>query len=150
MKRIIAIFLTVILCFSLACCQREIDAYATLCEFVSAYGAEGVIYSPTVAEGDEGYIRDGLIEKMLIYSGDLPDNYAVFLNSHPGIGSECGVFVCESEEQCRAITEACVERIGLVGGGSERSFVKRAGTTVFYSTLSDRERAERLWREILR
>ena len=150
MKRILLLFTVFSLIFSLMGCREERDSYALLSEFISAYGAEGIIYSPSLGEGEDGYIRDGLIEKIYVFSGRFPDNFAVFLNSRPDFGSECGVFVCLGAEQCAMVEEACLERIRLLGRGNDCAFVKRQGNTVFYSTMTDKERAERLWREIIR
>ena len=150
MKKHIAVTILFFYLFSLFSCTEKRDAYALLTEFTTAYAADGVIYSPVIKEGDEGYVGKGLIERIFIYTGDFPTNYAIFLNSHPDFGSECGVFVCDSADQCDRITEACLERIDLLGRGRDNCFVKRTGLSVFYSTFSDRERAERLWCEIIR
>ena len=150
MKRILLLFTVFSLLFSLNSCEAERDAYMMLTEFISAYGADGIIYSPAISEGENGYIRDGLIEKIYVFSGEFPHNFAVFLNSRPDFGSECGVFVCLGAEQCAMVEEACFERIRLIGRGNDCAFVKRQGNTVFYSTMTDKERAERLWREIIR
>lgn len=150
MKRLISILLLLTFTLSLFSCKEQRDAYSLLSEFVSAYGAEGVIYSPDISEGHDGYITDGLVEKIYDFSGRFPDEFAIFLNSHPDFGSECAVFICADAQERELVEEACLKRIRLLGRGSDTSFIKRQGSIIFYSTMKDKKRAEELWREIIR
>ncbi len=150
MKRLISILLLPTMLLSLFSCGEQKNAYSLLSEFVSSYGAEGIIYSPEISEGHDGYIPDGLVEKIYIYSGRFPDEFAIFLNSHPDFGAECAVFICRDAEERATVLEACFERLRLLGRGSDTAFVKRQGSIIFYSTMKDRKRAEELWREIIR
>lgn len=150
MRRIVAILLIIALCISLFSCTSEVDSLLRLRDFIRAYGASGIIYSPRISEGEEGYIPPGLIERIYVFSGDFPDEYAIFLNSRPEYGYECGLFICSDADTLDMMEEACLERIGLIDGGGERSFVKRTSNSVFYSTMKDKERAEALWREMIR
>ena len=151
MKKLISTILLIVT-FSLlfSSCERNRDAYEMLNEFIRTYGAEGIIYSPMVAEGNDGYIRDGLMEKTYRFHGHFPKNYAIFLNSHPDYSSECGVFVCTDVEMCERVEEMCLERIKLLAMGEKHAFVKRSGTVVFYSTMPDRDRAEKIFNQIIR
>ena len=79
---------------------------------------------------------------------DFPDNFAIFLNSHADYGSECGVFVCDGGIGISEVEEMCLERIRLLGRGGENSFILREGRVVFYSTMSDGERARGIWRTL--
>ena len=151
MKKIIStILLIVIFLLSLSSCKRNRDAYEMLNEFVLTYGAEGIIYSPRITEGNDGYIRDGLIDKIYRFHGGFPTNYAIFLNSHPDYSVECGIFVCTDVEMCERVEEMCLERIKLLAMGEKHAFVKRSGTVVFYSTMPDRDRAEKIFNQIIR
>lgn len=151
MRKTIAFILFIAFSFlALYSCERERDAYNMLNEFVTTYGAEGVIYSPKVPEGDDGFIREGLVEKIYVFSGRFPDNYAIFLNSRPDFSSECGLFVCSDAEMLGMVEEMCLERVRLLCQGDDRAFVKRSGSAVFYSTMQDRERAEKIFSEIIR
>ena len=150
MKKFILLLLVVFTFTTFASCRREPSAQDLLSKFVDVYGAEGVIYSPKISEGNEGYIPDGLIERIYIFSGNFPDNYAIFLNSRTTDFSECGVFVCDDGESLLSVEEMCLERIKLLCGGEGRGFVRISGMTVFYSTMQERERAEKIWREIIR
>ena len=151
MKRLLSILLVFIFIFlSLVSCSTKKDAYEMLSEFVTSYGVEGIIYSPRFSEGEQGYVSDGLVERIYILSGKFPDNYAIFLNTHVLSTAECGVFVCDSANTLADVEEMCIERIRLLSGGEDNAFVKISGMTVFYSTMKDRERTEKIWREIIR
>ena len=149
-KIILLLILFVSLTLSLFSCEKEISAYNALSEFVTAYGAEGVVYSPEIPEGGEGYIPDGLIERIYIYSGKFPENYAIFLNSRTEGFFECGVFVCDDANSLLSLEEACLERIRLLSVSGGQGFIKINGMTVFYAVLEDRDRAEKIWCEIIR
>ena len=149
MKKTALILISLTLLFALFSCHSEVIAEGLLSEFISAYGAEGIIYSSECSEGDEGYLPPETLEKIYVYSGRFPENWAIFLNSRAGYGSECGVFVADSADMRLAIEEACLERVRLLSGG-ENSFVIRSGSVVFYSTMQDGERAERIFKKILK
>ena len=151
MRKIVAIIsLLTILCLSLFSCESRRDAYEIIDSFVSAYGAEGIIYSPKINEGDEGYINSDLIRKIYVFSGRFPENYAIFLNNHTDFSSECGAFVCSDADMLNMVEEMCLERIRLLSGGEDHAFVKRSRDVCFYSTMKDRARAEKIFSQIIR
>lgn len=151
MKKVIALIVFIsVLSLLLFSCGREHDAHRMLSEFVRAYGADGIIYSPQIPEGSDGYIFDGLINKIYIFHGIFPDNYAVFLNSRADVASECAVFVCTDADMTDMVEEMSLERVRLLASGDSRAFVKRSGNIVFYSTMPDRDRAEKIFNEIIR
>ena len=151
MKRITAFILFIsVLSLLLCSCHRERNARQMLNEFIHTYGAEGVIYSPDIPEGSDGYIYDGLINKIYIFHGSVPNNYAIFLNSRADLASECAIFICTDAEMTDRVEEMCLERVRLLVSGDDRAFVKRSGSIVFYSTMPDRERAEKIFNEIIR
>lgn len=150
MKKYIAFLLAFILTFSLCSCQKEYDPYLLLNEFVISYGLCGVVYSPSVAEGKDGFVREGLMERVYRYSGSFPDSYAVMLNSRSDYGGECGVFVCQNADVLYAVEELCLERMRLLDPSGRNSLIIIDGQIIFYSTLQDKNRAERIWREIIR
>lgn len=149
MKRYVAFVVLILVILSLFSCERNEDPYNLLSEFLGIYDAKGIVYSPTISEGDEGYIPEGFVEKLYVFYGKFPENFALFLNSHPSYSYECGVFDCQSSDEVRKVEEACLERIRLLSA-SDRSFIIIKDNIVFYSTLKDRERAEKIWREIIR
>ena len=148
MRKIICLCLIFTLCLSLAGCREERNAYDILSEFVTDYGAEGIVYSPSVSEGSPGYISDRLVERAFLFTDGLGDNFALLLNTHIDKPSECGVFVCSDDEEVRLAEEICLERVRLLSG--EGGFVKKRGRVVYYYVLSDPDRAERIFREIIK
>ena len=150
MKKLISLLLVLVFISSLSSCEEQKNAYSLLSEFVIAYGAEGIIYSPQIPEGQDGYITEELVKRIYIFSGKFPDEFAILLNSHPDFGAECAVFICSDEQESSLIMEACTERIRLLGRGSDVAFIKRQGMVIFYSTMTDKKRAEELWREIIK
>lgn len=151
MKRIFAFLIAVLLFLTslTACKKREIDTDAMLREFISSYGAEGVIYSSACLEGEDGYLSSETLNKIYVIDGRFPENYAIFLNSHTDYGSECGAFVCDDTEMRLAVEEMCLERIRLLCG-KDNSFVARSDNIVFYSTMQDRAKAEQLFKKIIK
>lgn len=150
MRKIAILILFAFVFSSLLSCRAEPDAYAMLNSFVRTYGAEGIIYSPEIAEGNAGYVYEGLMEKIYRFSGDFPTNYAVFLNNRVDHPSECGLFVCSDAEMLDMVEEMCLERIRLLSLGEDHAFVKRSRNICFYSTMQDRDRAERIFSQIIR
>ena len=149
MKRLCATLLFLTLAASLTSCGSHESAYTMLSEFITLYSAEGVIYSPECPEGTEGYIDTTTVSRIFILHGVMPENYAIFLNSHVDYGAECGVFVCRDAAERDEVIEMCEERMRLLSGG-DNSLLLRSGNVVFYSTLRQRERAETLWSKIIR
>lgn len=151
MRRIFAFLILIAISLgTFTSCRKEVNPRESLEKFISAYGAEGVIYSPEIPEGNLGFIPDGLIEKIYLFSGRFPESFAIFLNSRPEYGYECGVFLCDDADSLEMMEEVCIERTGLLDGGGERSLIIRSGNLIFYSTMKDRDRAEKLWREIIK
>lgn len=151
MKKLLALIISIsLLSLSLCSCEGEHDAYGMLREFVSSYGAEGIIYSPTVPEGSDGYVYEGFIEKVYILCDSLSDNYAVFLNSRTDFSSECAIFVCDDGRMLRSVEEMCLERVRLLCPGDDRGFVRTSGRICFYSTMQDRALAEKIFSQIIR
>lgn len=149
-KVIVLIIVSAVLVSMLSSCTEQRDAYEMLTEFITAYGAKGIIYSPRIGEGEVGYVPDGLVEKIYVFSGRFPENYAIYLNSRADLPSECGIFVCENAAMLSMMEEACLERARLLVQGGDYAFVKRQGSVVYYSVMHDAERAERLWHEIIK
>ena len=149
MRRIISAALVLLLVFSLFSCSPAPKAEEMLSDFLYTYGIEGIIYSPSIPEGGDGYITEELFDKIYIYEGSLPKNCAIFLNTRTDKYVECAIFVTESEEERAAITDMCTERIALIDKSGDSSFILRSGAIVFYSTLPDKERARSVIDKIL-
>ncbi len=150
MKKIILLLTALFLIFTLFSCEKQISAEAILTEFISTYGAEGIVYSSAKGREEEGYISEELSSKIYIYEGDFPRNFAIYLNSHSHKGSEAAVFVCRNEDERQKVTEACLERMKLIAAKQEDRVIVRIGNTVAYSTLGDGERTGELLAKIIR
>ena len=139
MKRIsILLFLCI---FVFTSCSESRDPTDGVTEFVSAYGARGIVYSTSCAEGEEGYITED-IEKAFFGNNEPPENYAIFLNTHLDYASECGAFLVEGDRN--DVISICQRRVKLLDPEGSRSFIVVYKDTVFYSTMSDKDKAKKL------
>ncbi len=151
MKRILSsVALVAVLLFLLVSCTSEPNAYTALSEFISAYGASGIIYSPQLAEDEDGYIDGELFGRIFVTNESPPENYALFLNSHADYGSECGIFVTSDAVERERIAEMCEERVRLLDPAGESRVILRHGSVIFYSTMSERERVTDIFLDVLR
>lgn len=148
MRRVFCIFLIITALFAFTSCGETRPAGELLSEFVSAYGAEGILYLSSAQPGEDGYIEYDLLKKIYVFYRDYPEEFAIFLNSHADYGSECGVFVCEDAGEAADVSEMCLERIRLLDRRGEESFVIREGCVVFYSTMSNGDRARKVWKAV--
>lgn len=139
MKRVLILLFLCI--FAFCSCTETKDPTASLNDFVSAYGAEGIIYSTEIKEGKEGYISPD-IAKTIFGTTDLPDSYAIFLNTHLDYASECGAFLAHGD--LSEVISLCKRRIKLLDREGNHSFIAIYGDLVFYSTMTDKERAQKI------
>ncbi len=149
MRKIVSVFLLIFMLVLLFSCAEEPSAEELMKDFISSYGAEGIIYSPRCEVYEDGYIREGFTEKIYIYNGNFPKNYAIFLNSHSHRGSEAALFVCKDENEKQTVLEMCLERVKTVCDGSDNCVIIRSGNIIAYSTLEDKGRSENLLRKII-
>ena len=147
--RAFIIILVFILCVSFVSCGGKSSARDMLSDFCNLYGASGVIYSPEVREGEDGYITPRLFSDIYLFYGAPPENYAVMLNSRTDISAECGVFLVDNGAELSMIEEMCRERISAIGADG-RGVIIRSGGTLFYSTFADTERVREIWYSIIR
>ena len=150
MKKLFVTFLFLLLILAFIGCKREVSAENILRDFLVSYGTEGIIYTPNKMIHEEGYISEGLLEKVYIYSGELPDNFALFLNQKSFGGFEAGVFICEDEDERASVTEMCYERIDLLTDKEGEGLLIRCRNMIIYTTASDKERAEEILKKIIR
>ena len=134
---------------AISSCSPRRDAYGMMSDFVSSYSVSGVVYYSTCEEGNAGYLDSDVFGKIYMTATPPPGEYAIMLNCHASYGAECGVFVCRDSAGALYAVELCEERLRLLRSG-DRGLLIRSGDTVFYSTLSDKGRAEQIWRGILR
>lgn len=152
-KKAAALAAVAALLLSLVSCSRERSAYTIMQSFLREYGAEIVIYSPSVVEGEEGYVGDDFFETLFIYGEEYVTDYAAALASDVFSVFECDVILCESEYGADKLEEFCRDRLQLLErvsklsgiGFPDGSFVKRYGTVVVLSAISDNARAQRIF-----
>ncbi len=136
------LFLLPFLClFILSACQPPAPPVDLLSEFVKSYGAEGIIYHSEAEEGDEGYLSP---ELACLAFGDreLPKSYAILLNIHLDTATECGLFLIEGNK--KELLELSAARASILDPVGNRTHIAIYGDYVFYSTLSDKEKAKRI------
>ncbi len=148
MSRYLSFFFALIFVISLLSCDSEPRSDVLMADFLYSYGAEGVVYSSSAREGEVGYASRELLGKVYIFEGEFPKSYALLLNSKSGYGSECGFFVAESESERERIVDMCEERLSLLTRGEGGVIISR-GRVVFYSSLSDGERAEKIAKRVI-
>ena len=158
MKKLLALIIilsTLVLCLS--ACSEERSALAICREFASAYGVEGAIYSPTVREGEEGYVREGFFESLYGEPQDSVRDYALLLCSDLDSIGEVGIFICESDYDALLVTEMLGRRLENIRrvaasaglGFPEGAFVMRKNKCVALCAIADAERAERILRRVI-
>ena len=144
--------------FCLCSCGGEArDASALMREFTSAYGFGGVIYSPSVREGEAGYTDDRFFESVWGEGAEYVSDFAVIFSSSLDKSGECAVFICYNDFDAARVCEMIYRRfdliasLGIVTDTSclEDSFVLRRGRAVVASALSDNERARNVWKKIV-
>ena len=133
-----------------SCGEISESASSLLCVFAEAYGADGIIYSPDVAEGEAGYVDSNFFRVLFGGEADFESDYAVFLSASLEAVYEAGVFVCRDDTSLLYAEELLRDRISLLSkmGYAGSPILIRRGDTVFYSTLPDARRAEDIWRDI--
>lgn len=151
MKKILSFFTFISLILSLFSCGKEPpSAERLLSDFISSYGAFGVIYSKEVPEGERGYIDGSFFSTLYGDEADFESDYAVFLSSSIDEISEVGVFAVRDESSRIYAEQLCRKRLTLLTkmGYGDSSVLLVRGQVIFYSTLPDPERAERIWLDI--
>ena len=127
--------------FILSSCSEPLPPKDLLAEFVKSYGAEGIIYHSEAKEGDEGYLSPELAT-LAFGDRELPRSYAILLNTHLDTPVECGLFLIEGNRE--ELIDLCTYRTALLDRRGERTHIAIYGDYIFYSTLSDRERAKKI------
>ena len=148
MKKILCAVIIHMILFSVISCTEKRSAYELLSSFVDAYGARGVIYSPTVSDGEDGYIDRDMFRRIYAFGDEFPEDFAVLLNLHTDTPAECAVFICRDTAELDTVYEMCEERVRLLSV-PDSSFIVRCDTVLFYSTLPDVQRARRIWHRVI-
>lgn len=151
MRKTVSVLLLLALLISLASCGGEYSAYTVACELAESYGGFGTVYAECVAEGDDGYVDGDFFKTLYMTDPDPETDYAIFLSGGLDKPCEFGIFIAKDASSYLAVRELISKRLDMLSavGYLENSQVLRHGYTVFYSTLPDTERAERLFRSIV-
>ncbi|MBQ9070815.1 MAG: hypothetical protein IJY23_05665 [Clostridia bacterium] len=130
---------------------------AIMTEFCERYGREAVIYSPSVREGESGYVTEDFF--LAVY-GEEPESVSdfavVFYSDLDSIG-EAAVLICYTDYDALRATDTLRRRIDLLktlGTGQDTSslsdaFVMRSGRVVVMCALFDNGRARKCMEKIL-
>ncbi len=161
LKKLIVITLTAsVLLFSLfqlCSCAQSLSAMTFMQEFCSAYGVSSPVYSPTVREGEAGYVSEGFFLSLYGEEPYAVRDFAIILRSDLDGILECGVFVCYSDYDALTVSDMLERRIELIrevaaSSGLEypnNAFIMRENKCVVMSVLPDSERARRIWKRII-
>ena len=147
MKKLFALIIlcAVALTFS-SCGAKGRTAEELLSEFVSSYGAGGVIYS-SEAGGEWEYADGEFFAALYGATADFESGFAVLLSSSLDCVYEAGVFVTHDTTSRLYAEELCRKRLDLLikMGASDTPLLIKRKNVIFYGCLPDAERAERLW-----
>ena len=131
-------------------CRNSVSAIDFITDFAAIYPLEGNVYYSSASKSSDGYISEELFRRIYSYDGQIPEDYAVVLNSRPERGAECGIFKVCSGTDIEAITELCMNRINLLSQRDNKGMVITSGEYVFYSTLDDQTRAKELFYRLIK
>ena len=151
MKKIFSFLLCIAITLPITSCFGVTpSAHSLLSDFIASFGAVGVIYSPSVPEGDIGYVSEDFFITLYGAPQDSESDYAVFLSSSLDSVYEAGVFVCRDESSALYAEGLCRGRLRLLSamGFDGNAVVLRRRGVIFYSALPDSERAERIFRDL--
>ncbi len=149
MKKLCIVILIAV-CLILSSCSDGISPYELMSRLGREYPVSGVLYHSGVLPHESGYLGEELFKSVYIYSGDMPEDFAVYLNMRPGRGGECGAFSAGDAEVRRTLVSMCYERCRLVAENESDILVLTSGNLVFYSTLSDPVRARKIFDSIIK
>lgn len=149
-KRIIFLAALAVVLLSFSACGRDISALDFMTDFAASYPLEGEFYFSEANEEDSGYISKELFQKIYLTHGEIPEEFAIYLNSRPERGAECGIFKVREGGDTELIAEFCLERIRIISDRDTEGIVLRSGRYVFYSTLEDSERAKELFYRLIK
>ncbi|MBR2650419.1 MAG: hypothetical protein IKD45_02045 [Clostridia bacterium] len=156
-QRVFALLLIPSLLLLTACRRRSVSASEMMSAFLSEYGIEAVIYTPSIPEGEEGYFSPDMFYTMYSRDTSAVSDFALIMLSRSVSLGECAVFVCYNTYDAIVMSEACQRRLLLFSSASginvecytEDAFVKRHGNIVVMCALRDNTAAQRIWSGIL-
>lgn len=129
-------------------CKRETGAREIMEKFVKEYPLSGRVYYSDSPEFEDGYIPPELFLSAFIWEGELPEEFALMLNSSVDEPCECGVFYASDASEMERISESCLERLKLISDGAYKLLYCRG--FVFYAVLPDLALAEEIFYTIVK
>lgn len=129
-------------------CKKKISAREIMEKFVKEYPLFGQVYYSDSPEFDAGYISAELFLDAFIWEGELPEEFALMLNSSVDEPCECGVFYASDASERERISESCLERIKLLSDGAYKLLYCRG--FIFYAVLPDLDLAEEVFYAIVK
>ena len=140
----------ILLIFTLSGCGKLYAPEELLREFISAYGVGGELFCSSAKEGEQGYIDPELYKKLYENTPDPESDFAVLLSSGLDTVFEVGIFVNYDDSSALRAYETLLRRIDFLRdmGYSDSPLLLRRGRVVFYSTLPDSEKCERIFKRL--
>ena len=144
--RVLSIVLLVaLLQMLLVSCQDDVDCYRLAESFRDECGTGGVIYSPRIPEGNEGYVADDFFILMYSEENTHAADFAVLISQRGDIPREAAFFLCHSEYDALSVELMLKSRLALIaelfgaGNGSPANggFVLRSGRVVAMCATDD-------------
>ena len=142
---------------ALSSCGAKESPYDIVCALRDGCAVGGVIYAPSVPEGETGYCDGSFFAVLYGEDGAGVRDYAVLLLGRADMVGECAVFVCRSAYDAIQVAAMCERRLDLLrslSGTTDISpakdgFILRRDTYVAMCALPDNERARRLLGHLL-
>lgn len=150
MKRVLAFFTLLSVTLLFTSCIKDCSADRLLCDFASVYGINGTVYSFFPTDTDSSVLSTSLFDKIFPNADVYPEDASVLLNYRADYGAECGVILCRSDTDRGPLTEMCKRRMELIDPDRDSHLLIRCGRIIFYSTLSDTERANEIITKLLK
>ena len=155
MKKLLALLVSISMCFLLCSCKQEKNSFDILCELISFGGydsnTEAFIYSTTASEGEIGYFSGEL--RITLYGEDqveecfsLIEDCSVYIS--PRNVGELAVFKCYSRSDTGSIAAMCLERADILSvalnsidalNKNQKAHVEIHGRYVFFSFIDQSE-----------
>ncbi len=136
--------------FLLTSCEKDISASDFMTDFARSYPLSGDIYLSEAEKDDVGYVSEELFRKIYRTDAEIPNEFAIYLNSRPERGAECGIFKLRDGAEKGAIIEMLSERIKLLSDRDTEGIILLSGNCIFYSTLDNPERAKEIFYRLIK
>ena len=149
-RTVVASLLALSLLLSLISCSTDRDADDILFEFCSSYPLESEVYYSLSEDSVSVYRSYELMTDILGDECDLPEEYAIVVHSKLNTVSEIAVLVTRDSSQRARLTELFCDRIAFLESFLDHEgFILRRRDLIIYGFVSDKDRAVRIFEDIL-